>query len=1412
MTDTNSDHVSTGSFRIEPLKADNWMPWKRRMLAVLRDQGLSKHLTEDEPGADIAKPDEVKALQRWKEGDLRTQARIELAVSDAEIVHVMGAKTAKEMWSQLSLVKETRGKLGILATRRSLYRAMADEGFDMADHVAGLRKLQEELHIMGNVVPDEDFTMILITSLPESWDSYTTSFLGSRSGTQSSTNSMKSQELVGILIDESRRRKEKDGSGSGGVAMQAKGKGYRRENSGAGKDMECFNCHKKGHMKTECWGKGGGREGQGPKGRSRRDRAHQATEATGQSNGTNLNDVTFIASALSAIDLGISKSDWILDSGTTSHICPTRDAFSGYVHLKGMTIEGVGGNPVPVEGRGAVLVEFTINGKIVRHQLKETLHVPNAPNCLYSVSRLDEGGGGTLFKGGECYLKDGKGSVIGLGTKKNRLYVLKACTIAPGTKALLSSPSKLSWNQLHHRFGHISISSLQRLDREHLVTGFEVDRSSSTSISCDACIQGKMTHQPFPHEAQNRSQTPGQRQMSDVCGPIRVSSIGGFRYFLSFTDDATRYSHVVFLKEKGEATQRVMDYCAKVERQFGKYPRWLRFDNGKEYVNAKMREWADGKGITLEMTAPYSSSQNGVAERFNRTHMELARSMLVAKGLPSFLWDEAVAHANYLRNRVGTGALVDRTPYEAWFGVKPNVSHLREFGCDVWVLDETLNLSKLKPKARKMVFVGFIDGSKSIRYYDATTRRIKVSRNISFAENENPSILEYVTVLSRLPSEGESEAIPSEQSAVDTTGSQQKSTHIDSPPSTLPITLTQAPTVPETRTLRSQQLVNYKITANPQARKPADRFNAPDPISPIFPSTDLRYTPDPLPTSTTVSKAKGKERALVSLLHQLTNDSEAVLTAHPRVSSMPESVEDARASKEAEEWEKAMKSELDNLKKMETWELTELPPGRTAIGSRMVFNKKEDAKRYMREFKACLVAQGFGQKPGVDFSHDGTFAPVMRFETLRTALALSAVNGWKLRQLDVKGAYLNGYLDEEIYMRQPPGFEDGTGRVCRLRRSLYGLKQAGNIWNRELNAALIDLGFRRLQSDNCCYIREEGDDFDMLLIWVDDILSISTLDARNDTVERDLASKFKIKTIGEPSMLLGIQVTQNPKSHSISLSQSNYIDTLLQRFALAEANPVTTPMDPNVNLDNWEDEEDTSPMEGNSSNRLTDGYAALIGSLMYLAISTRPDIAFSVNKLAQFTSNPKTMHWTAVKRIFRYLKGTRDFALTYGGDDPEINNEDLNIYCDADWASSHDRKSTSGFVIILAGGAVAWSSKKQTSVALSTAEAEYVAATHVAKQVLWHRTLLEELGIFVPNTSTIFSDNQAAIAIAHNPEFHARTKHIDIAFHFLRDLVRSNTLNLVYINTTENLADILTKGLPRAAHQDITYQLGVICE
>lgn len=522
----------------------------------------------------------------------------------------------------------------------------------------------------------------------------------------------------------------------------------------------------------------------------------------------------------------------------------------------------------------------------------------------------------------------------------------------------------------------------------------------------------------------------------------------------------------------------------------------------------------------------------------------------------------------------------------------------------------------------------------------------------------------------------------------------------------------------------------------------------------------------------------------------------------------PRSVKEALAGAESEEWKKAIEEELGMHETMGTWALKDLPEGRDVVGCRWVLTRKMDDEGNVVRYKARLVAQGFSQQPGIDFDVDGLNAPVMRPETLLTMFGLAAIHGWTITQMDVKSAYLNGHLSEEIYMRQPPGYEDDSGQVCHLQRSLYGLKQSAHVWNNEFNAAMMDLGYTQLKSDYCCYVRRRGQDLSILLLWVDDIVGFANSDDEGTRVSDELSSKFALKVIGRPGMLLGMKITQNDEQRSISLSQEHYIDSILKRFGLEDANSVLTPLDPNVDLDST----DPTPISpDNSENRGSGLYATAIGCALYAATRTRPDISYATHRLAQFTRNPQPKHWTALKRLFRYLKGTKDLQLTFGGKDIDWDPE-ISIYCDADWASNLDRKSISGYVVTLAGGAVAWSSKKQTSVAMSTAEAEYVAATHAAKQALWFRSLFTELGFEQPSTTTIFTDNQSAVAIAHHPEFHARTKHIDLSLQFLRDYVKTGVLNTVYVNTTDNLADIFTKGLPRSTHQNVLPCIGLLSD
>ena len=344
--------------------------------------------------------------------------------------------------------------------------------------------------------------------------------------------------------------------------------------------------------------------------------------------------------------------------------------------------------------------------------------------------------------------------------------------------------------------------------------------------------------------------------------------------------------------------------------------------------------------------------------------------------------------------------------------------------------------------------------------------------------------------------------------------------------------------------------------------------------------------------------------------------------------------------------------------------------------------------------------------------------------------------------MDVKSAYLNGELKEEIYMRQPDGFEDGSGRVCRLRKTLYGLKQAGREWNRKFHTDLTSIGFHRTHSDNCVYTRWKDGKLEIVTVWVDDLILVAVGKTQMVQLKGELNNLFDIKDIGEPKLIIGIQVERNRENKSITLSQSNYIDTVLKRFKMMDANPIGTPLDSNKQI--------MSKQDSNDSSIDKSLYAQAIGSLLYAAIATRPDIAYAVQALSQHTSNPGPEHWQGVKRVMRYLKGTRDYALTYSGG--ETVNTVFTAFTDADHASNEGRKSISGYTFLLGGGAISWSSKKQGLVTISSTESEYVAATHASKHVVWLQNLFKELGFAQPIPSILHCDNQGAIALSQDSD------------------------------------------------------------
>ena len=734
----------------------------------------------------------------------------------------------------------------------------------------------------------------------------------------------------------------------------------------------------------------------------------------------------------------------------------------------------------------------------------------------------------------------------------------------------------------------------------------------------------------------------------------------------------------------------------------------------------------------------------------NRTLVELARTILVASKLPEFLWELAVEHVAYVRNFAFTRARPDMTPYQAWHGIKPDVSHLREFGAPVWILQQGPNVHrKMLPKSERRAYVGYDEGSKAIKYYNAATRNILTSRNFKFLDRDTLPPPDEIEI--DPPSQGESSPSEGEREGADT---------------------------------RSEQSISRKRARESSPESPRKRVQTEldEPRRTRGVRPDYKYLNDPFPDE--------EEAGIASISRP---EAFAVV-----LEDECRSLKEARASLEWPEWEAAIQAELDQLQKMGTWQLIDKPPGVVPIANKFVFARKRDKEGNITKYKARLVAKGCAQRPGFDYLE--THSPVVRMETLRALLAITPTRKLHIHQLDIKGAYLNGILKERVYMRQPEGYGDGTDRVCLLVKTLYGLKQAGREWNLELDAKLCKKGYARLEADPCVYIWRTSDDFVIITVWVDDLLIFATTVELKEKAISDVESEWQITDLGEPSKIVGIEITRTPET--IAISSKQYIESVLRKEGLGKMNAVSTPLDPNVTIE-------PNP-EGNIGDR-SNSFARLLGELQYIANATRPDISYAVNRLASYTANPSLQHTTALKRILRYLSGTRSYGIVYKAlpQSPSF----FHGYSDAALANADEAKSTSGYVYIAGNGAITWSSKRQISQALSSAEAEYVAISEAAREACWLRNLYSELGLLDQETPTeIRGDNEASLAMARNPQFHKRTnlKHIDTRWHWIRRLIRAGIITVESCRDPEQTADVLTKALPRQKHEKHAQGMGLV--
>lgn len=1120
--------------------------------------------------------------------------------------------------------------------------------------------------------------------------------------------------------------------------------------------MRCFNCQGHGHYAAEC---------KNP----RREREHKEEVNIAQMQDEEpalliveksdeedekimLINEEKVSPKLSQNSEGMQMSSnlWYLDNGASNHMTGQRSKFRELDEgVKGKVRFG-DGSTVLIKGKGAIVMKCK-NGE--ERLLKDVYYIPMLCNNIISLGQMAEEGNRVVMNGSHLWVYDKcQKLIMKVKRSTNRMY--KIIIESEHSECLLSKTEENAW-LWHARFGHVNFNAMNLMCTGKMVQG--LPNIKVQNAVCPGCLMSKQSRKPFPGQANYSAKGVLELVYGDICGPISPPTSAGNKYFLLLVDDYSRVMWGYMLKSKDEAFIAFKKFQALVENGKDKKVQVFRTDRGGEFCSKQFNSYCEETGITRQFTAPYSPQQNGVVERRNRTVVEMARSFLKEKQLPLALWGEAIRHSIYVLNRLPTRAVSGMTPYEAWSGRKPNIAHIRVFGCLGHMKIPPVHTTKLDDRSKLVINLGKEPGSKAYRLFDPKHNSVHVSRDVVFEEDktwpwkyDEDKTEEHKGTFTVL-------GIPTGEENSRHEGEEQHSDH------------------------------------NENSQTDTEDFSDEDTSNVVYTPQPSQNSQSPSSTNSAAETDNGlrRYRGLTDIYNETQEvelgDDELLLTGVDE----PTSYSNAKLD---HAWRKAMKNEIDAVERNNTWKLTELPPGQKAIGLKWVFKLKKDTNGNVIKHKARIVAKGYVQKQGRDF--DEIFAPVARIETVRILLALAAKHGWEVHHLDVKSAFLNGEIVEEVYVTQPEGFvkEGQEHFVYKLIKALYGLRQAPRAWYTKLSKYLEELGFLRCPYEHAVYTKKMGNEALIVGVYVDDLLVTGTKLTVIEEFKEQMNKKFEMSNLGTLSYYLGLEVKQ--EKGRIELCQAAYAKKILEKTGMWDCNPTKFPMDP---------KECITKDEGGKPVDVTN-FKSMIGGLRYL-VHSRPDIAYSVGIVSRYMEKPTMVHQMAAKRILRYVKGTLHFGLVY----TKGNGSDLLTgYSDSDLAGHvDDRRSTAGMVFYLNEGLVTWTSQKQRCVALSSCEAKFMAATAAACQAIWLRKMVGQVTGNYIEPVVLYIDNRSAIDLAKNPVFHGRSKHIDIRYHFIRECVENGEIVVKHISTDLQRADVLTKALPAARFEKMRSLLGV---
>ncbi|CAI7866239.1 unnamed protein product [Closterium sp. NIES-53] len=941
---------------------------------------------------------------------------------------------------------------------------------------------------------------------------------------------------------------------------------------------------------------------------------------------------------------------------------------------------------------------------------------------------------------------------------------------------LTSATGECDWLTLHRRMGHVALPILQQLVKNEMNAGIRVKGEPDE-------FDGKVTCYPFSSLAK----TPLEEVVMNVVGPLKLGASGA-EYFLTIVDVYTRMTWVYVLSKKSDVAETVKtDWLPMVERQQDRLVKAICTDRGGEFLSKDFSLWLKKNGIRHSLTMQYSPAMNGIVERANRTITETARGLLIEAGLPDYFWPVAVRSTCVAKKRALTHVGAYKwVPYVEWIGRKPKVDILRVFGCMCMALVlKHLRHNKLGAKAIWAVHLGMAQNSKGWLLWDPFTKKLLVSRDCKFMEDlmykdwkvENEvrigmrfgevksSGLEHVELPLDLNTSStttrQSSLVNGGEEAKDAEEEEEEVQQVSERAPTLPSRTTSAPRIRVT----PQQRQGLHVPAAEKEGRGNRRIQAPN-----------RLTYDAL--------GKPAKSALAGAALMVGDDEESdyeecafAFFSPVEMLREPATLMEALESSDSGEWKKAMERELKSIEENRTWELVELPEGRKAIMSEWLFKLKSDADGKIEHYKSRLVAKGYHEKEKVDYKE--LFAPVVKPTTLRILLVGAPIKGWVVKQMDVTTAFLNGVLEEEIFMAQLEGFDDGSGRV----------------------RGVLEIGFTPSTADHSLFMLGEGEQRSFMVVYVDDILIFSPSYELVKEVMLKLQDKFQCKALGDVNLYLGLHIERDVK-WCMRVHQQKYLEALVANFWQSEGH-VATPFPSGFKCEKGPEEESVGEEERRR-------FHSLVGRLMYEAVNNRPNVVFATTQLARVVQCPNEKQVAAGMRMAKYLGQTATVGLQYsaaaqrrqnGPDGVEPGCLFLTAFSDASYASeTEDMTSVGGFIFCVGGGPTAWESKKQVDQALSSVESEYMGLFRAVREIVWQRRLLAELGEEQQGPTPLYCDRLGAIALAKNPVLHGLTKHMRVKWHWTRSMVAEGEVELHNVKTTRQPADMMTKRLVEQQH------------